>query len=118
MCSEFKGCPMTSIGLFISSIISMTIYKKYIKQNKQITAPSSSSRKKERKEEEREEEGSFIEPLQLPIINLDLINLRDEQSEIFQNECYRIAQGYSLFLSSHSFDLSSLDFVRSFLLIF
>jgi hypothetical protein len=37
-----------------------------------------------------------VEPLNLPIIDLDLIFQRDSQPEKFQMECNNIAQGNSL----------------------
>lgn len=73
---------ITSVSLFSSTIITLILYQKYL-NNKE--------NKKENKENNNE---IFIEPLELPIINLDLINQRNINIELFNNECHRIAEGF------------------------
>lgn len=91
------SCPMISISIFTSSILLFELYKRYFKINKE----NKKNKKNEIKDIKRNED--YVEPLSLPIINLEYINLRETQSELFQNECQRIAQGNFSLLSFLSF---------------
>jgi hypothetical protein len=78
-------CPLLNSTLFFTGIGIWWIYKKYFLPSihvQKITNSSTSTI----------EPTPPIEPLKLPIIDLDLIFHRDTQPENFQKECEKIAQ--------------------------
>jgi hypothetical protein len=96
---EMENCrTRCSSTLFFAAVGLWWIYKKYFNSTPPMISSSSTSsvKKSASPKPATASVESIVEPLNLPIIDLDLIFQRDSQPEKFQMECNKIAQGHPL----------------------